>query len=294
MSAESLGTASGAGVLVVQAISPRSLANFKQNFQNFDSLLQRMEQFGKLIGEDLKKSVLGINQDAAVIAQIRKFDEDRIALQEQCKQLQQTQAQAKEKLDGVVQQLEDAVRGQHESEQKRQELLKELEKKKAEFQARSIAMERWRQLFQKKGEDLQEREKDLETERLKNREADEKVQAKQGVVVELQRQLQLKEVIVRQKEDQIRDREEENCAIQAQNLALRGDLALHVQEKANWENIAREQKEAIKQKDDHIGAQGQCIQDLENNIQVQKGRSCSGTAAGSSSERKHLAKAAPG
>ncbi len=81
---------------------------------------------------------------------------------------------------------------------------------------------------------------------------------------ELLNNLQLK---IQEQGAKIKDRDAENLSVLQQNQALEAHIVVLKKEKGEWEAIVGHQKQALKDKDEHMGVQAKQILGLEDKVQ---------------------------
>lgn len=233
-----------------QAPSPRTLGRFNQDVQNLSSLFERMQTFCKENGNDLSKSATSLEASAAILAQIRQYEQERTKQEEQCQTLQKKVSKLQFEMEDVVHKLDEATKAALTYDKEKQRLKEALEK----AQKAAKAYERlFSETDEKREEESNKRQEAEETARNKTLEA-------QTYQNDLQANREINAMLL----GRLNDRNNENRAMQAQNQVLQSEINLHRQEKTTLEQAVRQQKAALQQKE-------QRVQGLEGRIHEYKG-----------------------
>lgn len=244
-----------------QQVSPRQL---RLEVDRLASTVEQLKTYCKPFGDELNRSAISLEQTAVIFERLGRYEQERAKQEEQCQQLQTLLQGLKREMEAVNHQLDEATAATHTSEQEKKRLLQALENQKAELGAARKAVKGWEAAFLKADS---EREEEVR----KHNDAEERVRHKAAEALVLQQDLQMNRDVNALLVGRLRDRVQENQAMQALNQALQAEMDLHRQEKANLELAARQQKVVLQQKEQNIQAQGQRIQGLEGRIKDQKG-----------------------
>lgn len=246
-----------------QAPSPRS-ARFSEDLVRLGSLISKMETFGKTTGEDLNKSISTLEESTTAITRMRKYEQERSQLEEQCQSLQHILQSFQREMDNLTMQLQEATKATHTSEKEKQGLLHKFESQRNELAAARKAVEGWKRCS------LENDDKRADESNRRSA-AEERAREKEVEAQECRNQLQVNRDVLVMMTGRVRDREMQNRAMQANNQALQLEIDLHRQEKAHLEQAVQQQRAVLLQKDQLIQTQGQRIQGLEGRVQDQKG-----------------------
>lgn len=163
------------------------------------------------------------------------------------------------RLDGLKASISQLQPGSHvpdeETLKAAQAQLEEQEKKIQELKKEMASLEKmdtWRVKWEKQFQQRQE--------------ATTALTAKEGELKGLQK----KEEAFRMQDQENRDLKGQVEAMRLATEALKGNLTVAEKEKSNWESIARQRKEALLLKDQHLEQHGDKILDLEKQIRTHK------------------------